>query len=63
MQTRTDRYRQTAAAAKLRVTKTNDPVQKRAFEQAAHEWLNVADAVERMENSRLASSRGTRVRI
>ena len=47
----------------LRATKTNDPAQKRAFEQAAHEWLKVADDVERMENSRLASSRGTRVRI
>jgi hypothetical protein len=52
-----------AAAAKLRATKTNDPVQKRAFEQAADGWLKVADDVERMESSRLASSRGTRVRI
>ena len=44
-----DRYRRLATDDQLRALRTNDPSQKRAFEEAAREWLTLADDVERME--------------
>ena len=35
--------------------RTNDPSQKRAFEEAAREWLTLANDVERMEMLKVAS--------
>ena len=56
MERRADRYRRLGADDQLRATRTNDPFQKRAFEEAAREWLALADDVERMETLRLASA-------
>jgi hypothetical protein len=53
METRGDRYRRMGADDKLRATRTNDPSKKRAFEEAAHTWLKLADDVERMDRVRL----------
>jgi hypothetical protein len=55
MENRIDKYRRMAADAKLRAAKTNDAFQQRAFEQAAHNWLKVADDVERMERNRTSA--------
>ena len=49
MESRADRYRRLATDDQLRALRTNDPSQKRAFEEAAREWLTLADDVERME--------------
>jgi hypothetical protein len=38
----------------LRAARTNDPSKKRAFEEAAREWLKLADDVEQMERNRLS---------
>src|SRR4051812_46411030 len=51
MESRADRYRRLATDDQLRALRTNDPSQKRAFEEAAREWLTLADDVERMENA------------
>jgi hypothetical protein len=47
-----------AADDKLRATRTDDPSKKRAFEEAAREWLKLADEVEQMERDRLSHSKG-----
>ena len=49
MESRADKYRRLATDDQLRALRTNDPSQKRAFEEAAREWLTLADDVERME--------------
>lgn len=41
---------------KLRAARTSDPSRKRAFEEAAEEWLKLADEVERMEREKLRPS-------
>ena len=57
MESCADRYRRLATDDQLRALRTNDPSQKRAFEEAAaREWLTLADDVERMETLRLASA-------
>jgi hypothetical protein len=56
MESCADRYRRLATDDQLRALRTNDPSQKRAFEEAAREWLTLADDVERMEMLRLASA-------
>ena len=37
---------------KLRAIRTEDPSKKRAFDQAADEWLQLAEYVEKMERER-----------
>ena len=56
MESRADRYRRLATDDQLRALRTNDPSQKRAFEEAAREWLTLADDVERMEMLKVASA-------
>lgn len=56
METRADRYRRMGADDKLRAMRTNDPSKKKAFEEAAREWLKLADDVEQMERDRLSLS-------
>jgi hypothetical protein len=56
MDSRADRYRRLATDDQLRATRAKDPFQKRAFEEAAREWLVLADDVERMETLRVASA-------
>jgi hypothetical protein len=41
---------------KLRAMRTNDRSKKKAFEEAAREWLKLADDVEQMERDRLSLS-------
>ena len=55
METRADRYRRLGADDQLRAARTNDP-EKRAFEEAAREWLKLADDVEQMERDGLSPS-------
>jgi len=40
----------------IRAARTNDASKKRAFEEAAREWLKLADDVEQMERDRLGPS-------
>ena len=56
METRADRYRRLGADDQLRAARTNDPSKKRAFEEAAREWLKLAEDVEQMERDRLSPS-------
>jgi hypothetical protein len=56
METRADRYRKMGADDQLRAARTNDPSKKRAFEEAAREWLKLAEDVEQMERDRLSPS-------
>jgi hypothetical protein len=37
---------------KLRAIRTEDPSKKRAFDQAADEWLKLAEYVEKLERER-----------
>jgi hypothetical protein len=55
VESRADRYRRLATDDQLRALRTNDPSQKRAFEEAAREWLTLANDVERMEMLKVAS--------
>ena len=62
METRADRYRRLGADDQLRAARTNDPSKKRAFEEAAGEWLKLADDVEQMERDRLSPTLTTTAR-
>jgi hypothetical protein len=55
MESRIEKYRRMAADAKLRAAKTKDAFQQRAFNQAADNWLKVADDVEQMERNRTSA--------
>jgi hypothetical protein len=57
METRADRYRRMGADDKLRAARTNDPSQKGAFEEAARQWLKLADEVERTDRNRMVLCR------
>jgi hypothetical protein len=52
METRSARYRRMALDDKLRAIRTEDPSKKRAFDQAADEWLKLAEYVEKLERER-----------
>jgi hypothetical protein len=45
-------YRRMALDDKLRAIRTEDPSKKRAFDQAADEWLKLAEYVEKLERER-----------
>jgi hypothetical protein len=62
MDTRADRYRKMGADDQLRAARTDDPSKKRAFEEAAREWLKLADDVEQMERDRLSPTLSTSAR-